>query len=300
MQRNPTPLYPRISPKPERESSEVSDIELAIKLARRIESALSSRGATGNGMWEKVSGFTSYFSPGLVQDFSWACRERNNVVHQEGGVLSDPARFERVCIAMLGAIEQLPPHAVWVEPERNPRFRPRWQKPFKPFTPTPRPLGTGVVFRPSRSWEGSVAAFIIGLLVLIFIAGIIMQPSKPKFEPDSKAPEPVSIQPLAPTTEPLPSAPNVPVARTKKKPVRPPDSRDATDIWSDQIGQKASASAKPADESAARALKDWDADLGKARAPSLTAPSLSAPSAPALPSTATTKPAPSQRDLDSF
>jgi hypothetical protein len=84
------------------------DIEIAIGLARKIESALSRRGAVGAGLREKAQSLAAHLPPGMVATIDWIARERNRVAHDEAGRLSDPAAYTRVCDEVLRVIEGLP------------------------------------------------------------------------------------------------------------------------------------------------------------------------------------------------
>ena len=113
----------------------MSDVELTIRLVRKIESALKQRGATGKGLRDKVSCFAPHFSQKTHQAIRAIGRERNRIAHDEVDTLSDREAFVQNCEEVLRAIADIPPGAVALEPDVEPRFR----SPIRPRFGGPAP-----------------------------------------------------------------------------------------------------------------------------------------------------------------
>ena len=90
----------------------MSDIEIAIAGARRLEAALVARGATGAGLREKAECFGAVWLQADVRAVSWIARERNRVAHDEGAVLSDRDEYVRTCERLLSVIDSWPADVV--------------------------------------------------------------------------------------------------------------------------------------------------------------------------------------------
>ncbi|MFC5511012.1 hypothetical protein ACFPOU_07725 [Massilia jejuensis] len=72
----------------------MSQIELAVTLSRRLESLLEQQHhASGKGLHEKVSSVEAKLPAELVKTLRYIATMRNSVVHEEGFVIDDPARF---------------------------------------------------------------------------------------------------------------------------------------------------------------------------------------------------------------
>jgi hypothetical protein len=89
----------------------MSDIELAIGLARKIETALTERGAVGSGLREKAQCFATHLSPSALNSVSFIASERNNIAHADGATLRDRAAYERACEQVHQAILAIPADA---------------------------------------------------------------------------------------------------------------------------------------------------------------------------------------------
>jgi hypothetical protein len=72
----------------------MSQIELAVKLSRRLETLLERKyHASGKGLHEKVSSVEAQLPAELVKTLRYIATIRNSVVHEEGFVIGDQARF---------------------------------------------------------------------------------------------------------------------------------------------------------------------------------------------------------------
>jgi hypothetical protein len=73
-----------------------SDIQLAVAIARRLESLLESRfGASGRGLHEKLASVEARLPPAALPDGRYVATTRNKVVHEDAFALPDRDRFLR-------------------------------------------------------------------------------------------------------------------------------------------------------------------------------------------------------------
>jgi hypothetical protein len=83
----------------------MSQIELAVTLSRRLETLLEQKHkAVGKGLHEKVSSIEGNLSADLVKSLRYIATMRNSVVHQEGFVIDDQARFSAAGDAALAQL----------------------------------------------------------------------------------------------------------------------------------------------------------------------------------------------------
>lgn len=72
----------------------MSQIEQAVKLARQLETLLEQKHrASGKGLHEKVSSVEGTLPADLVKQLRYIATVRNSVVHEDGYVIKDPAKF---------------------------------------------------------------------------------------------------------------------------------------------------------------------------------------------------------------
>lgn len=73
----------------------MSQIEQAVKLSRRLETLLEQKyHATGKGLHEKTSSVEAKLPTDLVKSLRYIATMRNSVVHEEGFVIENLARFQ--------------------------------------------------------------------------------------------------------------------------------------------------------------------------------------------------------------
>lgn len=76
----------------------MSDIDLAVRESRRLESLLAKRfNATGRGLHEKVSSVSQRLPLPLVKKLRYIASVRNKVVHNEDAAIDDRRGFRRAC-----------------------------------------------------------------------------------------------------------------------------------------------------------------------------------------------------------
>jgi hypothetical protein len=134
------------------------DIEIAIGLARKIESALSRRGAVGAGLREKAQSLAAHLPAGVVATIDWIARERNHVAHDEAGRLSDPAAYARACDDVLRVIEGLP---VGLAPNSG-ALAPR---PNSLSLPAAKTIGAIVLV----AWVGLSVFFVVLMSIVVWL-----------------------------------------------------------------------------------------------------------------------------------
>jgi hypothetical protein len=76
-----------------------SDLETAIRAAKRFEAALARRyGADGRGLHEKIDSVERDLAPETVRALRLVATVRNKIVHEEGyGRIDDRRRFRDAC-----------------------------------------------------------------------------------------------------------------------------------------------------------------------------------------------------------
>jgi hypothetical protein len=95
----------------------MTDIDLAIGLARKIETELDKRGGTGIGLREKAACFGHHLSDGVLDTIVWISQQRNHIAHQDGAVLEDREGYVKACRRVLRAIDAIPAFAEPRPPE---------------------------------------------------------------------------------------------------------------------------------------------------------------------------------------
>lgn len=74
----------------------MSDIELAIKSCKRLESRLAAMGAEGRGLHEKTSSIADRLPHQTVKQLRFIATVRNRIVHDEAyEKIDDPAGFKQ-------------------------------------------------------------------------------------------------------------------------------------------------------------------------------------------------------------
>lgn len=87
----------------------MSQIELAVNLSRRLETILEQKhNASGKGLHEKVSSVESRLPADLVKSLRYIATMRNSVVHKDGFVIDDQARFAATGDAALAQLGGMP------------------------------------------------------------------------------------------------------------------------------------------------------------------------------------------------
>jgi hypothetical protein len=83
----------------------MSDIEKVVNKCKELEAALTSRGATGNGLGEKAASLSNSLSKPLVNKLGYLARARNKLLHEGGDKLDDPAHFHRTASEALNELK---------------------------------------------------------------------------------------------------------------------------------------------------------------------------------------------------
>jgi len=74
----------------------MSDIEIAVKASRLIESLLEQKlNATGKGLHSKLTSVENKLSSAMVSKIRYIASVRNNVVHEDGATIGDVKAFQK-------------------------------------------------------------------------------------------------------------------------------------------------------------------------------------------------------------